>query len=186
VNGRNRPLIRVLIAWIACALVLVGLHFGLIAPQHQAVADGRRDVEVLTQRYTSLSEAKRPQRQEQLAAQRKQMESRLADFVFTGGQLEQLDFQLRALAEKNHLKDFSARQVRTTVKLGATELKRIAQREMLLSFTCTFPDFLRFVNELELHHPILVVDAFAPTMAVNGVDLLCTLECSLLYQTTGK
>jgi hypothetical protein len=158
-----------------------------VARQERAVTESSRQIEALIERYTSLRDARSPQKKEQLASHREEMERRFADFVFTGEQLEQLDFQLRALAEKNNLKDFSARHIRTTTKIGTTDLTRIAQREMVLSFTCSFPDFLRFVNELERHHPILLVDAFTPTAATTkGAGLSCTLECCLLYQTTGK
>lgn len=185
--ARNKSSLRLLGSWAVCLAVGIVLHFGLVARQERAVADSRREIGAAADHYTLLRNARSPQKQEQLTTHSDQLERRFADFVFSGEQFDQLDFQLRALAEKNHLRDFSARHIRTITRMGAADLKQIAQREMALSFTCTFPDLLRFVNEIERHHPILIVDGLSPAIAPSkGGCLSCTLECCLLYQNTGK
>lgn len=170
-------------AWVLCLGVLIAAHLGLVAPRGRAVAASRAEIETTAEWFTSLKNARSTKEQARLATDREDMERRFANYVFTTEQLSQLDFELRALSEKNHLTDFSARHVRTTSKVGAVELKRIAQREMILSFNSTFPDFLRFINELERHYPVVLVDAFTPSAAVEkGGAVSCTLECSLLYE----
>ena len=150
-----------------CLAALVAAHFGLVAPQGRAVAASRAEIEAAAEWFTSLKNARSAKEQARLTTEREEMERRFTNYVFTAEQLNQLDFELRALSEKHHLADFSARHVRTTNKVGATELKRIAQRDMILSFNCTFPDFLRFINELERHYPVLIVDSFTPSAAAT-------------------
>lgn len=174
-------------AWTLCLAALGAAHFGLIVPRGRAVAASRTEIEAAAEWFTSLKNARSVAEQERLDAEREELERRFAGYVFTAEQLNQLDFELRALSEQHRLTDFSARHVRTAGKIGATELKRIAQREMILSFQSTFPDFLRFINELERHYPVLIVDAFTPSVAANKEGVLsCTMECSLLYEAKAR
>jgi hypothetical protein len=181
----NRQVPVVLIGvWVLCLVGLVAAHLDLVAPQERAVAASRAEIEAAAEWFTSLKNARSTAEQERLATEREETERRFASYVFTAEQLNQLDFELRALSEQHHLTDFSARHVRTTNKVGAAEFKRIAQRDMILSFKSTFPDFLRFINELERHYPVLLVDSFTPAAAPDkGGVLSCTMECSLLYET---
>jgi hypothetical protein len=185
--ARYRVLIKVLVAWVLCLGALIGVHFGLVLPHSRAVADSNDAIQAAVERFTLLSDAKSEREQARRKTRQDELEYRLAEYVFSPSQLNQLDFELRGLSEKNHLTDFSARHVRTTSKVGATEIKRIAQREMILSFKSTFPDFLRFINELERHYPIVLVDSFSPTTMKDRDGLLsCTMECSLLYETRAR
>lgn len=169
--------------WVFCLAALVAAHFGLVVPQDRAVAASQTEIKSASESFTSLKNARSTKEQARLTAEREEMERRFANYVFTAEQLGQLDFELRSLSEKNHLADFSARHVRTTNKIGATELKKIAQRDMVLSFNCTFPDMLRFINDLERHYPVVIVDSFTPSTAADkGGIVACTLECSLLYE----
>jgi hypothetical protein len=175
-----------LVVWVIGLFVLLAFHFGFVARQAKAVNALRGQVIAKADRFTFLKAAKSPREQEHLAEAQKELERQYSDFVFTSEQLNELDFELRALADKNNLSEFSARHVGTTTKIIATPLKQIAQRDLVLSFGCTFPDFLRFVNEMERHQPILIADQY--TLRPGGqkeMGLTCTLECSLLYQAAG-
>ncbi len=169
--------------WVFCLAALLAAHFGLVAPRTRAVAASRTKTNAAAERFTSLKNARSAKEQTRLTTEREEMERRFANYVFTAEQLAQLDFELRGLSEKNHLTNFSARHVRTINKIGATEIKRIAQREMILSFDGTFPDLLHFINDLERHYPVLIVDSFTPSAAMDkGGIVSCVLECSLLYE----
>ncbi len=173
--------------WVFCLAALLAAHFGLVAPRGRAVDASRAEINAAAEWFTSLKNARSAKEQARLTTEREEMERRFANYVFTAEQLSQLDFELRSLSEKNHLADFSARHVRTTNKVGAAEIKRIAQREMVLSFDCAFPDLLRFINELERHYPVLIVDSFTPSAAVDkGGVVSCVLECSLLYEVKAQ
>jgi hypothetical protein len=170
--------------WVLCLGALLGVHFALVVPRGKAVEASQAELKDAADWFSSLSNAKSERERARLAVEREEMESRFSTYVFTAEQLSQLDFELRSLSEKNHLTDFAARHVRTTSKIGPNQFKTIAQREMILSFNSTFPDFLRFINDLERHYPVVIVDSFTPTAAVeNGGVVACTLECSLLYET---
>jgi hypothetical protein len=178
--------IKAIGVWVFCLAALIGVHLGLVAPRGRAVTASHARVEAAADRFTLLRNAKSEREQARLATEREEMDRNFAEYIFTGEQLNALDFELRALADKNNLKEFSARHVRTTSKVGATVLKKIAQQDIILSFKSTFPDFLRFINELERHSPIVIVDAFAPSVATDKSGLVsCTLEGCVLYEATG-
>lgn len=181
-----KPPIRLLVAWVLCLAALAGFHFGLVAPRSRAVADCRQRAAERTERFNLLTEAKSPRGQERLREEQEELERRYTDFVFSSEEFSGLDFRIRNLAERNGLRDFSGRHVTTTTKIGATELKRIAQRDLVLSFTGGFPEFLRFLNELERNQPVVLVDQFTVTAASGKqVGLSCTMECAVLYQKAG-
>ena len=178
-----RSAIRMLVVWVIGLVVLLVFHFAFVARQARAVDASRQQVIAKADRYTFLKGAKSTREQERLAEVQKDLERQYSDFVFSSEQMNQLDFELRALAEKNNLSGFSARHVGSTTKIIATPLKQIAQRDLVLSFNCTFPDFLRFVNEMERHQPITIVDQYTLRTGVQKEGgLTCTLECCLLYQ----
>jgi hypothetical protein len=185
--AKYRTPIEIIGIWLLCLVAVLGVHFGVVAPRSRAVAASRAELKVASDWFASLKNAKSPKEQARLAAEREDMESRFSNYVFSAEQLGQLDFELRSLSEKNHLTDFSSRHVRTTTKVGPTALKTVAQREMILSFNSTFPNFLRFINDLERHYPVVIVDSFTPSAAGDSGGLVaCTLECSLLYETKTK
>lgn len=177
--------IKVIGVWVFCLVALIGVHLGLVAPRGRAVTASHARVEAAAGRFTLLRNARSQREQARLAAEREEMDRHFGEYVFTGEQVNGLDFELRNLADKNNLKEFSARHVRTTTKVGATVLKKIAQRDIILSFKSTFPDFLRFINELERHSPIVIVDTFTPSAATDKSGLVsCTLEGCVLYEVT--
>jgi len=181
-----KPLIRLIIAWVLCLAALAGFHFSLVAPRGRALADCRQQATDRTQRFNLLTEAKSPRGQERLREQQEELERRYTDFVFGSEEFNGLDFKIRDLAERNGLQGFSARHVTTTTKIGTTELKRIAQRNLVFSFTGGFPEFLRFLNELERNQPVVLVDQFTVQAAFGKqAGLSCTMECAVLYQKTG-
>jgi hypothetical protein len=156
-----KPAVRWLIAWALCLAGLAIFHFAFVTPRARALLDCRRETGAQAQQY--------------------------GDFVFNSDELNGLDFRIRSLAEKNGLWDFSGRYVATTSTIGTTRFKRIAQRELVLSFNCGFPDFLRFVNELERHQPFMFVNQFTIRNAAGKeVGLSSDMECSILHQTTGR
>jgi hypothetical protein len=176
-----------LVVWVVGLAALLVFHFAFVTRQAQVVKACRQQVIAKADWFTFLKGARSTREQERLAETQKELERQYGDFVFSGEQMNQLDFELRALAEKNNLSEFSARHGGTATKIVATPLKQIAQRDLILSFNGTFPDFLRFVNELERHQPILIVDQFTlRTGNQKESGLACTLECSLLYQVTAS
>lgn len=179
--------IRMLVVWVIGLAALVVFHFAFVARQAQAVNACRQQAAAKADRFAFLKAAKSAHEQDRLAQAQKELEQQYGDFVFTGEQLSELDFEMRTLAQKNNLQDFSARRAGTAGKIAATPLKQIAQQGLILSFNSTFPDVLRFINELERHSPILIVDQFTLTSgSEKGGTLSCMLDCSLLYQVTAS
>lgn len=186
IANRQIP-VGLIAAWGLCLAALAAAHFVLVAPRGREVAASGARIEQAVERFALLRKARSPQEQDRLAAEQKELEQRLADYVFTAEQVAELDFALRKLADKNNLQEFSSRHVRTTPKVGPAQLKKIAQRDMILSFRSTFSEFLQFINELERHSPIVIVDTFTPSAATDGSGLLSvTLEASVLCQAAAQ
>jgi len=182
-----KSLVRLAVAWVVCLAALAVFHFALVAPQARALAASREAVAAKAERFRLLRDAKSARGQQRLQEEQEELERRYANFVFTGEQMNELDFRLRSLAEKNGVQEFSARHVETVSKIGSTELKGIAQRSLVLSMACSFPEFLRFLNELERHQPLVLVDQFTlQTTAGRQTGLSSTMDCAILYQKAGK
>lgn len=182
IGNRGVP-VRLIGVWVFCLAVLVVAHFALVAPRGREVAASQERIEKATERFALLRGARSQHEQDRLAARQQELKDRLAEYIFTGEQLSEFDFELRWLAEKNKLVDFFGRHVRTTSKVGPAQLKKIVQRDMILSFKSTFPEFLLFINDLERNYPVVFVDQFTLRgMTGGGTGLECSLECSLLAQ----
>ena len=182
-----RSLVVLGAAWAICLAALAVFHFAVVSPQAQALAAGRAQAVAKAQRFSLLRDAKSARGQQRLKEQQEEIERRYTDFVFTSEQMNELDFRIRAIAEKNGIREFSARHLGTVSKIGTTELKRIAQRDLVLSMTSGFPEFLHFLNELERNQPIVFIDQFTlQNTAGKQAGLNCSLDCSILYQTAAK
>jgi len=178
-----KSLVRLAVAWVICLMVVAAFHFALVGPQARALTTGRALATAKAERFSLLRGAKSARAQEQIKEEQEELERRYADFVLTSEQMNDLDFRIRAIAEKSGIREFSARHLGTVSKMGDTPLKQIAQRDLAVSFNCTFGDFLRFVNEMERHQPILIVDQFTlKTGAQKESGLSCMLDCCVLYQ----
>ena len=175
--------VRVSIAWVVCVGALAAFHFGFVAPRGQALAAVGAQVDEQAERFGMLRNARSTREQERIHAEHAELERRYADFVFQEEGLNGLDFRLRDLAEKNGLTGFSSRQVGTTTKVDGADLKRIVQRDLVMSFNGSYVQFLQFVNDLERHGPVVFADQFMlRTVPGKGPGLECSLECSLLAQ----
>jgi hypothetical protein len=155
-------------------------------PQEKAVTACQGQIDTKTERFNLLTNAKSARELERIKARQEEREQKFAEFVFSREEMNRLDFAIQGIAEKNALADFSARPVGTTTALGATKLKHVAQRELVLSFTSDFPNILRFVNDLERHQPAVFVKQFTIRGAAGKTTgLACDMECSVLYPSTG-
>jgi hypothetical protein len=182
-----KPAVRWLIAWGLCLVALGVFHFAFVAPRGRALTASRGDAVAGAKQFSFLKNAKSAREQERAKMEQQDLERQYSDFVFNSDEMNGLDFRIRSIAEKNGLWDFSSRHVATTSTLGTTKLQRVAQRELVLSFSCGFPDFLRFVNEMERHQPIMFVNQFTiRNVAGKEAGLSCDMECSVLYQTAGQ
>jgi len=185
--SRNAKLVvRFLIVWVIGLAALAIFHFAVVLPGGRALGDCRRRVADKVERVTFLRNARSERRQQRIRMEREDRERQYREFVFDTNDLNRLDFLIRDLAEGHDLADFSGRTVGTATKIGGEELKRIAQRNVVLSFRCGFAQLVRFINELERHQPIIFVDQFTVRAAVGqeaGLD--CDMECSILYRKAG-
>ena len=185
--SRNAKLVvRFLIAWLMGLVALAIFHFAVVVPKSRTLADCRQRVADKAQRLTFLRNARSQRQQQRVRMEQEDREQQYREFVFDTNDLNRLDFLIRDLAEGHGLADFSGRTVGTTASVGGTELKRIAQRNVVLSFRCGFGQLVRFINQLERHQPVIFVDQFtvrAATGEESGLD--CDMECSILYRKAG-
>ncbi len=183
----TRTAIYLIVAWVLCLAALVALHVAYVMPRERTLATCRDEVRAKSDRFTLLTKARSPRDQERHKAELAQRESQYAEYVFGSEEMSKLDFAIRGIAEKNGLQDFSARHASTTTAVGPLKLQRIAQSELIISFTGNFPSMLHFVNDLERHQPAVFVNQFTLRgAAARSNTLACDMECSVLYQVEGK
>jgi hypothetical protein len=183
----SRTVTAFAVAWVLCLAALVAFHVACVMPREQALATCRNDVRARSDRFDRLTKAKSATEQERVKTREADLEHRYSDFVFGGDEMNKLNFAIQAIANKDGLQDFSARRTSTTTSLGTTKLKQIAQAEWLLSFTGDFAGMLRFMNDLERHQPVVLVNQFTIHGATTRPNALaCDMECSVLFQVTGQ
>lgn len=182
-----KPAVRWLIAWGIGLALLAAFHLAFVAPRARALSDCRRQTAAGAKRFSFLKNAKSAREQERAKREQEDLQRQYSDFVFNDDELNGLDFRIRSIAEKSGVWDFSGRHVATTTTIGTMKLTRLARRELVLSFKCAFPDFLRFVNELERNQPIMLVNQFTVRNVIGKeAGLSCDMECSVLYQASGQ
>ncbi len=186
-SREQKSLVRLAVAWVICLAALAAFHFAAVAPHARVLASSRALVAAKAERFGLLRDTKSARGQQRLQEEQEELERRYADFVFSSEQMNELDFRIRALAEKSGVGEFSARHLGTVSKIGSTELKGIAQRDLALSLTGGFAEFLHFLNELERNQPVVLVDQFTLRAAEGKqAGLSANLDCEKKKKKAGK
>jgi len=178
-----RPYVPIAVIWLIWLACLLAAYWLAVIPQQRLLERCQVEISQKAERRDFLQRAKSPEAQERTREELEALEQKNGDFLFHTDDLNTLDFRVHELASSKRLTDFSGQNVTSGLDGRVLALKHVAQRELLVSFRCNFPDFVRFVNELERHQPILLVNQFT-LKRVSDVDekLSGEMELAVFYE----
>jgi Tfp pilus assembly protein PilO len=149
--------------WSACLIVFFFVYMLVLVPQSQAEKDVARRLAEQKDAYHAGLEAAKEETQARLRGQVSDLRDRLKDFVIDFGDSANLTFDISRTANSQEIGSFSIKSRDTRESSNTADSGSIRAQHLDVSFTAGFHQFAAFVNALERHRPVLLVDTFAIT-----------------------
>jgi len=153
--------------WIASLIVFGFVYMLFLEPQRQRRRDMSARLSECKKTYAAALVAAQEQTQARLAKQVGALESRLDDFVVDFDDSANLTFDISATALKHNIESFSITSLKEGGGSADTGFKDVAISRFNVSFTAEFNQFAAFLNALERHRPMIIVEGF--TIARSSV-----------------
>jgi len=165
-NVYKKYLTTVALVWAAYFIVLVFVYMLILGPM---LADKKRVEDKLAAtklKYETLVRESQEDARTKLREEIELLRSRMEDFTIDFENSANLTFDISRIAGAEQIASFSIRSrddSRRTSDL--TEGKYVSESQIDVSFNAGFHQFATFLNALERHRPVLLVDRFT----VNGL-----------------
>jgi hypothetical protein len=185
IKSKLRQWSRILVVWLVC-LGCVGVFYFLILSPQQRVTWNQSDKSTQeAKRVDFLQRFSSPQARNKNLAEMEELGKRHASLLFRKDDLNRFDLRMNEIATQSRLVDFSCRDINPDLGAQFPKLKLLGQRKLRLSFKCSFPDFLNFINALERQQPLVLVSEYTlRRLTDNSEQLAGDVELAVLYLTT--
>lgn len=114
-----------------------------------------------------------------LMSSAKASRDRLRHFVTETDIATDCGFIVSTIAEEMKISDFTSRYYTGKATASIPNCEHISMTQMNLSWRGSFPEFLRLINRLERHSPVIFVDNFS-LMPVDGMSGSYEIDTYLL------
>ncbi|MBC8470592.1 MAG: hypothetical protein H8D56_14065 [Planctomycetes bacterium] len=153
--------------WAACFVVFLMLYILVLGPQKNTQKSIESRLAENKQVYKSALRAAHKETQIRLNEQIGHLQDRLKNFVVDFEDSANLTFEISQIANEKEVASFSIEGKDNRGIMGAPDRsKYISESQIVISFTGGFNQFATFLNALERHRPVLLVDKF--TIARSG------------------
>jgi Tfp pilus assembly protein PilO len=156
------------VVWAACFVILLLAYVLLLRPQKNSRKLIESRLTEKKQIYESAMRAAQKETRIQLNEQIGRLQNRLKDFVVDFEDSANLTFEISQIANEKKVASFSIKGKNNLVHSGEPVCKYISENQIVISFIGGFNQFATFLNALERHRPVLLVDKF--TVTRSGQD----------------
>jgi Tfp pilus assembly protein PilO len=148
------------IMWAACLVLFVLAYLFVLGPQINGKKHLENNLKEKKQQYETAQIAAREQTRNRLNEEIKSMQSILKNFVVDLKDSANLTFDIGKIANEEQVSSFS---IGNKDKQGISEIpdcNAIGESHIVIGFIAGFNQFATFVNALERHQPVLLVNEF--------------------------
>jgi len=180
---RNQYLLALGIAWGPCLLAAGASYAVILRPQQQYMEELEAKVARSKEKYAQALQAAIEKDQTRLTQEVEALQRRVGDFVVPGLEAPDLAFTIGTLAHDAGLESFGMRPVNRMGGEAPRRWDHMDERHADLSFAGDFPRFAAFLNTLERHRPIVLVETFTISRPVDkGAQPQASLELAVLVE----
>ena len=156
------------VIWAACFVIFLLAYIFVLGPQKNYEKRIENKLAEKKQVYESALRAAREETKIRLNEQIERLQSRLKDFVIDFEDSTDLTFDISQIANEKKVASFSSKIKKNSGLSTMPEAKYIRENHIVISFIGDFNQFATFLNALERHRPVLLVDKF--TITRSGQD----------------
>jgi hypothetical protein len=171
------------VLWFITFTPLVLFYLFAVRPRALTLEKMQAAVSAKEEEYQRLRKAKSPRETARADAELERLAAQHAALLLPGGELSGLDLTISELAQERQLGMFSSKMLFGGSNPDLARLEHIAERNFRISFEADFPSTLRFLNDLERHHPAIFVDEFTLNRDMEDESrLLAEMHLAVLYE----
>jgi Tfp pilus assembly protein PilO len=149
--------------WAACFVVFLLVYILVLGPHKNNKNLIESKLAEKKQVYESALRAAQKETKIQLNEQIEHLQNRLKDFVADFEDSANLTFEISQIADEKKIASFNIKGKDNPVLSGEPDSKYISENRIVISFVGGFNQFATFLNALERHRPVLLVDKFSIT-----------------------
>jgi Tfp pilus assembly protein PilO len=160
IKSYKNYLTKAAIIWAACLVLIVLAYIFFLGPQINSRKRLENELAGKKQKYEAAKMAAREQTKARLNEEIKGMRSTLKDFVVDLKDSANLTFDIGKIANEEEVSSFS---ISNKNKQGISDIpdcNTIGESHIDIGFIAGFNQFATFVNALERHQPVLLVNEF--------------------------
>lgn len=176
----------ILVVWLLVFSLMLAFYLLVMRPERKVHEQYSDQLAQISQRLEFLNRAKEKRLHQVMNKEISQIKKRCNEIIFSESDLNILDFRVQEIGQKCNLRDFSSRVLASKNPRRDDESKAIENRRLLVSFDCSFADFIVFINRLERHEVAIFVDQFTLNMESQGTSAAGELYLSILYTKKGE
>lgn len=145
--------------WGLWLFMAAGLYFLILGPQQILLARQSKDFNISKEQYALAQTAGRKETRSHLDLRLKEETDKSARFVIASETTSGLTLQISQLASQYNLMDFSTKTRDLGSTFGQESKACITDAWLEMSFTCSFNQFIAFLNSLERNQPVVFVES---------------------------
>ncbi len=151
------------VIWAVCSVVFLLAYILVLGPQKNLEKRIENKLTESKQVYESALRAAQKETKIRLNEQIERLQTRLGDFVIDFEDSANLTFDISQIANEKKVASFSIKSKDSRGSSTKSEAKYIRENHIVISFIGDFNQFATFLNALERHRPVLLVDKFSIT-----------------------
>jgi hypothetical protein len=149
------------VIWAVCFAVFLVAYLFVLGPQKKEKRRIRQQLEEKKQLVESALTASKNETKAGLNEQIERLRTRMQDFVVDFEDSANLTFEISQIASQKQVDSFSIKGKENPLSTGKKESRYINENHIVISFIGGFSQFATFLNALERHRPVLLVDKFS-------------------------
>ena len=183
-SPRNSKLIKkIALAWTGLLVLFVAGYLMTISPQRKTILDFAGKLEEAEKNYKLAIESSDQKYRNDLIRKTRELEDKLNAFAIGFEDSANLTFDVSQLASSNkaNLTNIQGQRIDHNEQLHGCE--RITEGTIKLNLSSSFPQFAKFLNDLERNNPVIFIDSFS--ISRNQEDVMQNdVEMNLKYLVT--
>lgn len=156
------------VIWAACFVVFLLAYILILRPQKNSTKRIENELAEKKQVFESAMIAAKKETKDRLNEQIENLKTRMRDFIVDFEDSANLTFQISQIANEKNVASFSIKGKENSVRVAQIDYKYINENHIVINFIGEFSQFATFLNALERHKPVLLVDKF--TISRSGQD----------------
>jgi Tfp pilus assembly protein PilO len=156
------------LVWAGCLVLFVLAYFFIMAPQLKIKAELEHKADQKRQMYEAAIDAANEESGRKLADEVEKMKNKLGDYITEFEESANLTFAVRRIAGEKQLGSFAVKTTDRAMGSDKLESKNMEEKYIDIAFESDFRQFATFLNAIERYRPIIFVDRFKVSRAVQN------------------